>query len=141
MSASDNLATVEAIYDAFGRADVQTILDAVCDDVDWATDGSTGAAPWYGPRTGKNDVVGFFEALGGAVDVHEFTPLSYAANDQDEVHTLIRFTISSRLTGRQATMNLHHYWRFRGGKVACYRGSEDTALTAAVFDRSPLPAP
>lgn len=28
-------------------------------------------------------------------------------------------------------MNLHHYWRFRDGKVAYYRGSEDTALVAS----------
>ncbi len=54
MSASDNVATVKAIYDAFGRADIETILDAVCDDVDWATEGATGAAPWYGPRSGKD---------------------------------------------------------------------------------------
>jgi ketosteroid isomerase-like protein len=30
-------------------------------------------------------------------------------------------------------MNLHHYWRFRDGKVAYYRGSEDTALIAAAL--------
>jgi hypothetical protein len=26
-------------------------------------------------------------------------------------------------------MHLHHYFRFREGKVAYYRGTEDTALT------------
>jgi ketosteroid isomerase-like protein len=36
-------------------------------------------------------------------------------------------------------MNLHHYWRFRDGKVEYYRGSEDTALTAAILERSPVP--
>jgi ketosteroid isomerase-like protein len=32
-------------------------------------------------------------------------------------------------------MHLHHYWRFRDGKVACYRGSEDTALIASALGR------
>jgi ketosteroid isomerase-like protein len=96
MSASDNITTVKAIYDAFRRAEVQTILDAVADDVDWATEGDTATAPWYGQRTGKDAVVGIFEALGSTVEVHEFTPLSFAANDQDEVHTLIRFGMTSR---------------------------------------------
>ena len=36
-------------------------------------------------------------------------------------------------SGREGTTNLHHYWRFRDGKVECYRGSEDTALTAEVL--------
>lgn len=35
-------------------------------------------------------------------------------------------------------MNLHHFWRFRDGKVAYYRGSEDTAQTAGIL--SPTPA-
>lgn len=32
-----------------------------------------------------------------------------------------------------ATMDLHHWWRFRDGKVCLYRGSEDTALTATLL--------
>lgn len=86
-------------------------------------------------------MVGFFEALGSAVEVREFTPLSYTANDENEVHTLIRFTARSRETGREATMNLHHYWRFRDGRIEYYRGSEDTALTAAMLGRSAVTAP
>ena len=30
-------------------------------------------------------------------------------------------------------MNLHHFFRFRDGKIAYYRGSEDTAVTAAAL--------
>lgn len=30
-------------------------------------------------------------------------------------------------------MNLHHYWRFRDGKVEYYRGSEDSAQAAAML--------
>jgi hypothetical protein len=29
-------------------------------------------------------------------------------------------------------MNLHHYFKFRDGKVAYYRGTEDTAQTENV---------
>ena len=36
-------------------------------------------------------------------------------------------------TGREAAMNLHHYFRFRDGKIAYYRGSEDTAQTLAAL--------
>ena len=30
-------------------------------------------------------------------------------------------------------MNLHHYWKFRDGKVCFVRASEDTALVAAAL--------
>jgi hypothetical protein len=33
----------------------------------------------------------------------------------------------------QMVKEMHHYWRLRDGKVACFRGREDTALTAQVF--------
>ena len=132
MSADDNIDAVKAIYQAFGQGDVATILDSVTDDVDWAAEAASDVAPWYGQRSGKDAVAGFFEAIAGALDVREFTPLSYAANDS-EVMALIRFGFASKATGKEATMNLHHYWRFRDGKVEQYRGSEDTAQTAVAL--------
>lgn len=30
-------------------------------------------------------------------------------------------------------MNLHHYFRFRDGKIEYYRGSEDTVQTVAAL--------
>jgi ketosteroid isomerase-like protein len=32
-----------------------------------------------------------------------------------------------------AAMNLHHFFKFRDGKIAYYRGTEDTAQTQAVL--------
>jgi hypothetical protein len=53
MSAEDNLATVKGIHESFGKGDVPAILDQLTDDVDWAAEASSGAAPWYGMRKGK----------------------------------------------------------------------------------------
>jgi ketosteroid isomerase-like protein len=57
------------------------------------------------------------------------TPTSFAANDT-EVHTVVRLTATARATGKQASMDLHHLFRFRDGKVAFYRGTEDTLAVA-----------
>jgi ketosteroid isomerase-like protein len=46
----------------------------------------------------------------------------------DNVKTM-RYRVKSRTTGREAEMLLHHYWKFRNGKIAYYRGAEDTLLT------------
>jgi uncharacterized protein len=132
MSADDNIKTITQIYEAFGRGDVATILDGVTDDVDWAAEAASSAAPWYGVRRGRDAVAEFFAAFGATMEVEEFTPIAIAATDTD-VLTVVRFQARSRSTGRSAAMNLHHYFRFRDGKIAYYRGSEDTAQTAAVL--------
>jgi ketosteroid isomerase-like protein len=120
--------TVQAIYAAFGRGDVAFILDQLTEDVDFASEADQTIAPWHGRRT-KAEVPAFFQAIGDALDVTEFTPLALAANDTD-VLAVIRFGVRVKATGKQGTMDLHHWWRFRDGKVWFYRGTEDTALMA-----------
>src|ERR1700735_3275365 len=126
------------VYQAFGRGDVAAILDAVTDDVDWAAEAASSAAPWYGVRHGKDAVAAFFAAFGSPMEVEEFTPVSLAANETD-VLTVVRFRARSRSTGKAAEMDLHHYFKFRDGKVAYYRGTEDTAQTETGLRASPLP--
>ena len=128
MSADANIKTITQVYEAFGRGDVAAILDAVTDDVDWAAEAASSAAPWYGVRHGKDAVAAFFSDFGSTMEVEEFTPVSFAANDTD-VLTMVRFRARSRSTGKTAAMNLHHYFKFCDGKIAYYRGTEDTAQT------------
>jgi uncharacterized protein len=132
VSADADIKTITGVYEAFGRGDVAAILDAVTDDVDWAAEAASSAAPWYGVRHGKDAVAAFFSDFGSAMEVEEFTPVSLAANDTD-VLTVVRFRAQSRSTGRIAQMNLHHYFRFCDGKIAYYRGTEDTAQTETVL--------
>jgi uncharacterized protein len=132
VSADANIKTITQVYEAFGRGDVAAILDAVTDDVDWAAEAASSAAPWYGVRHGRDAVAVFFSDFGSTMEVEEFTPVSFAANDTD-VLTVVRFRARSRSTGKIAEMNLHHYFKFRGGKIAYYRGSEDSAQTETVL--------
>ena len=119
--------TIQAIYEAFGRGDVDAILDKVTDDVDWAVE-PEGSAPWHGVRKGKGEVSNFFKNLGDNVEVTEFTPLAFASNETD-VMVVIRYSMRVPATGKSGAMDLHHWWRFRDDKVSSVRGTEDTALT------------
>ena len=132
MSADANIKTVVAAYEAFGRGDVAAILDAVTHDVDWAAEAATPTAPWYGMRRGKDAVARFFTDFGSAMEVEEFTPLTFAANETD-VLTVVRCRTTSRRTGKSTAMDLHHLFRFRDGKIAYYRGTEDTAQVEAAL--------
>ncbi len=60
-------------------------------------------------------------------------PLSFASNDDGDVHVLPRYAFTVTATGKDVAMNLHHYWRFRDGKVCFVRASEDTAQVAAAL--------
>lgn len=132
MSAEANVRTIQQFYDAFGRGDVQAILEGVTDDVDWAADTSSTKAPWYGPHEGRGTVPSFFEAFGRTMEIKEFVPHTFGTND-DSVFALVRCRARSRATGKAIDMTLHHYFRFRDGKVCYYRGTEDTAQTEAAL--------
>jgi uncharacterized protein len=133
MGAEQNIETVKGIYEAFGRGDVDAILEQCTDDVDWAADAAIEVAPWHGVKHGKAEVPSFFAGIGQAGQVTEFTPLSFAGNDDGNVMVFLRYAFRLNANGKDVAMNLHHYWRFRDGKVAYYRGSEDTALIASAL--------
>ena len=132
MSSDANIKTIMAVYEAFGRGDVAAILDAVTSDVDWAAEADPAVAPWHGVRHGQQAVAAFFAEFGSTMEVEEFTPVSIAANDTD-VLSVVQFRARSRATGKTAAMSLHHFFKFRDGKIAYYRGTEDTAQTQAVL--------
>jgi len=45
MSADTNIKTIQTLYEAFGRGDVDAILGDLTDDVDWAADGPAERRP------------------------------------------------------------------------------------------------
>jgi hypothetical protein len=135
VSGSQNIDTIKAVYAAFARGDVGAIIDVVTDGVDWGTESSSTGAPWYGARRGKDGVGAFFDDFAKAMEVEDFTPLTFAADADGDVLTVVRFAARSRETGKLAKMDLHHWFRFTNGKISYYRGTEDTAITVETVTR------
>jgi uncharacterized protein len=133
VGAEQNIDTVKAMYEAFGRGDVDAVLERCTDDVDWSTDAAIEVAPWYGPKHGKADVASFFAGIAETGPVTEFEPLSFTSNDEGDVMVFIRYAFTVTETGNDVAMNIHHFWRFRDGKVAYVRSAEDTALVASAL--------
>jgi ketosteroid isomerase-like protein len=120
------ITAVQSVYEAFGRGDVGYILDQLTDDVDWASCPGSDVAPWHGIHRGKAEVPNYFKALADTVQVTEFTPLAFAASETD-VMVVIRLGGTVPATGKSVVMDIHHWFRFRDGKIYVYRGTEDTA--------------
>ena len=132
MSSDDNVKTVQGVYEAFGRGDLAIILDGLADDVDWGSEAASTEIPWWGVRHGKEATADFFAQLAANEELLEFTPL-VMLGEGDDVLSLVRYRAKAKNTGKTVDMEIHHHFRFRGGKIARYRGSEDTLQTLSAF--------
>jgi len=79
----DNLAVIGAIYEAFGKGYIPTILGHLADDVRWEewSDNTAQKAgvPWLQARHGKASALEFLQVMGSRLQVTEFRVLSLMA--------------------------------------------------------------
>ena len=128
------ITTIQHMYDALGRGDIDAILSEVADDVDWVSvnEGGSTTVPWYGSYQGRSAVPRFFQEIGTNVQITEFSPLSFTSNETDVMVSLV-WGITVTATGKSVTLPMQHWFRFADGKVVAARTSEDSEQTAAAF--------
>jgi uncharacterized protein len=126
-----NLATVQAIYEAFGKGDIPTILEHVADDVQWEAWADNTAqkagVPWLQAKHGKAGVMEFFQTFGRLATLKAFQVLSLMEGDsQVAVEFVIEYDVPS--TGGHVRDEEIHLWKFdETGKVTRLRHYTDTA--------------
>ena len=105
-----NLATVQAIYAAFGRGDVPFILSQLAPDVAWDARDHHGI-PLLVPRRGPSEVAAFFGVMRN-VELEHFA-LHKLHDGGDSVVAWISIAFTWKPTGRrfQDDMGLH-FWQF-----------------------------
>lgn len=125
---------LQRVYAAFGRGDIDAILAELADDIDWVSvsEEANPVVPWYGRYRGKGDVRRFFKEIGSTIDVTDFTPLSFTANETD-VMVALRWAFTVKATGKSAALHMQHWWRFTDGTIVFVRTCEDTEKSAAAF--------
>lgn len=121
-----NLKTVQDIYAAFGAGDIPAILGKLADDVDWGYGRGPNDVPWLQRRRGHDDVVGFFESLGG-LEFHNFAPKQLLEADSVVV-ALVDVDFTVKATAKRVTEEDEvHVWRFNAdGKVARFKEGLDS---------------
>jgi ketosteroid isomerase-like protein len=120
-----NVETVQAIYEAFGRGDVATILDKLDDAVEWETAVPVSEVPWLQSCRGKTSIVGFFESM-APLQILRFQPHTMF-DGGDKVFVLITFEATYK-GNRYSFPNNGHLWQFNSaGKVIKYDHVKDTA--------------
>lgn len=124
-----NVQTISAIYEAFGRGDVPTILGHLADDVRWEAwdDNSAQRAgvPWLEARSGREGALEFFRVV-GTLKVTDFRVLKMLAGESDvAAEVVIEFETPSGVRLRDEEL---HLWTLdAAGKVTRMRHYVDTA--------------
>jgi len=133
-----NLATVQTIYEAFGKGDIPAILDVLADDVEWEAWADNSAVkagvPTMVPRHGKDEVVKFFETAGQL----EITDLQILNMMEGGNQVAVEFVLEANLPawgGGHYRDEEIHLWTFNdAGKVTRLRHYIDTAKQIAAFN-------
>jgi ketosteroid isomerase-like protein len=131
---ADPAAIARAIYEAFGRGDIPSILQHLADDVAWEgwadNQAQKAGVPWMKARRGKAGAGEFFGVV-GQLQIHDFKVLSImAGGNQVAAEFVIEATVPSGKRYRDEEM---HLWTFNdAGKVVRLRHYLDTAKHIAM---------
>lgn len=106
-----NKATIQGIYEAFGRGDIPAILEKLSENVEWEYGIEDTGVPWLQERRGRSSVSGFFEAVGG-LEFKKFQPKDLLESNNIVV-ALIDVSFNVRATGRAVEEEDEvHIWHF-----------------------------
>ena len=125
-----HLATIGALYQAFGRGDIPAVLDLLADDVSWDADWADNFAQrtlveHFRPRRGTAQVAEFFAVLAG-YQVHDFQVQGLMAGGEHVVAKIL-IELSGPNGGRFRDEELH-LWTFGpDGRITALRHYLDTA--------------
>ncbi len=131
-----NISLVKEIYGAFGRGDVKAILETLTPDVSFGMVGREQDVPMAGIRRGKEGAAEFFRLLNDTQQITRFEPQKFAAAD-DMVFAWGVSDWTMRRNGVPGTNEWLHVFTIIEGKVAAWRGHQDTALLANAYHAAP----
>lgn len=127
-----NVETLQQTYEAFGRGDIPAILEHVAEDVRWEHHPTGNAAqdrdvPYMRPRSGREEVAGFFQDMEEDFEMNSFNPHSFLEGD-GLVAAVIEYDLTVRSTGKRVHDEEIHLMEFGpDGKITAFRHFLDTA--------------
>jgi hypothetical protein len=128
---ADNVATIRAIYDAFGSGDIPAALERLSPDLVWNEADDFPYAdrnPYVGPQA---VLEGVFARIGGewdgfGVNVEELLDAG------DTVVMLGRYSGTYKATGKPQDTQVVHVWRLKDGRAVGFQQYANTLHVAKV---------
>lgn len=132
MDEQQNIELIQRMYEAFGRGDIQTILENLTDDVEWIAEGPSSVS-YFGKMKGPAEVQSkFFGGIGSTQEDMELTMEDFLAQG-DAVAAFGRYSARVKATGKRFDAALGHLFKIRDGKVSKFVNVGDTAAVAAAY--------
>lgn len=130
---TNHLATVQSIYEAFGKGDIATILNNLTDEVTWEHAGNPQVLPFAGKVQGKDAVLRFFQTVGKEVQFLAFEPSNFReVNNMVITDVFVKGIINK--TGKQYITQNVFTWTFNeDGKITAYNNEADMSELEAAY--------
>jgi len=129
MSEQQNVQIVKDAYAAFGRGEIQSILNACAAEIEWVSPGE-GYTVAGGTYRGRDGVGRFFQIVGQSMDFEAFEPRTFVAQG-DIVVALGYYRAKIKDTGKTFESNWAMAFTIRDGKVVKFEEFANTAALAA----------
>jgi uncharacterized protein len=135
MQEQQNIDLVKKIYGAFGKGDIETIIDHLADQLVWRFD-----APSVIPYAGEHDTPdqvrgGFFVALARTQKDYALRTDEFIAQG-DNVIMVGRYGATVTSTGKSFDLPLVHVWTVQNGQIKRFLNFTDTAKVAEAYRKN-----
>ena len=124
-----NLDVIRRGYEAFGRGDINALLESFDEHITWVTPGPPELAT-SGNRSGRQAVAQFFAAVNDVFEIQRFEPKEFVAQG-DRIVVLGSETARARATGKVVDLDWVHAFTMRDSKVIAFQEFFDTAAVVA----------
>jgi uncharacterized protein len=128
---ADNVKLIEGVYEAFGRGDIQPLLDVMDENIEWHEAEHTPnwpGGPYIGPQAVLENVIGQIPQ-----DFDGFTiEVKRTVGCGDTVLAECRYHATFKANGKTLDAQVAHVWDLRDGKVVRWQQYADTWHVADV---------
>jgi uncharacterized protein len=132
---TSNVDRINAIYAAFGRGDIASIIEMTAEDVDWGYEGLAKLGPleWCRAGRGRAKVMEYFRGAGASMTFHAFEP-KLVLGQGDDVLALCVVDFTAKATNKRLKVTEAMHFTFDDrGRITRYRLIMDTAERVSVF--------
>ncbi len=137
MIEQQNIEVLQRAYEAFGRGDMETVLEQFDENIEWFSPGPADL-PTSGMRRGRQEVADFFKTLDEVFEYERFEPKKFIAHG-DEVVVLGEETFRIRATGKQLSCEWAQVCEVRGGKVTRFHEYIDLSAVVEEIRKAKIP--
>lgn len=119
---------LEQLYTAFNQGDIETVVNAMTDDITWI---EAEGEPYGGTYRGPNEVLQMFKRIPEDFDHYAVTPSRFIVKDD-----MVVVEGSSDVTSKDEVdyeIPFAHVWRLDGDKIQEFRQYTDTVLLQEAF--------